>query len=370
MIFAVPLLWLATISFIQMTAHASTVRVAYTNHGSLEESSYMQVSSTNNGHTQAEETGRKLKKVKKGKTKTPKGKPIKKPSRAPSRKPSRAPSKKPSQQPSEYPSKQPSKAPSPVLLNTIVSGPTIHRAGTQACDVIDEDNNLNRYQYCTLFGINDPNCQATNAVSGPFYFNRDTGGQDVTFNFEKVPPGDAEDSVCIKINTDVGGKTKGYVEFWDDVDQLLSSLTSFSFDWYVKSCPAGDSNAQCLGRLYLGIYTRTQASNIAYYNCRYNVYFASGGTVGVWNTFTLGLNTPVNTINPNAVPCTPATTLQDVANKNFVLGTKNSCGDKYPYAINLGDTSANSPDAGLEVCFKNFQDKIGSKDVAYTFKAV
>jgi hypothetical protein len=252
-------------------------------------------------------------------------------------------------------------------LNTIVSGPTNPRAGTQVCDVIDQDNKLNRYQYCTLFGINDPNCQATNAVSGPFYFNRDTGGQDVTFNFERLS-GDTEDSVCININADVGGKTKGYVEFWDDVDQLLSSLTSFSFEWYVRSCPAGLSDTACLARLYLGIYTRTQASNIAYYNCRYNVYFANGGAVGVWNTFTLGLTTAVDTINPNTDPCTPTTTLQDVANKNFVLGTKNSCGDKYPYAINLGDSAG--IDAGLEVCFKNFRDKIGSKDVSYTFVAV
>jgi hypothetical protein len=382
--FAVTLLWLATSVFLATTVHADKkVGVSYADYGSPKESNFMLASDEENGDAKAEEARRMLKKVKKSnkKTKAPTRKPIKKPSRRPSMEPSQHPSMMPSQHPSNYPSH----APSPVLLNTVVRGPTTHRAGSQVCNVVDEDGVTNRYNYCMLLnGVSDETCQSTNAVGGPFWFNRDTGGQDVTFNFERVDLlVDTEDAVCIKINTDSAGSTKGFFEFWDDVDEYLSSLTSFSFQWRVKSCPTGFSwSASCLNRLFFQVYTRSTLGSVLYCDCRYTLYLSQGSSLpsppnlNEWYTFTFDPSdvltapsiTPSKCTGASVASCPPYSTAAAPSPSPYVLGTNNRCGDRYSYAMNLGQGAGD--DGGLEVCFKNVQYVTTSKSISYTFQKV
>jgi hypothetical protein len=385
------LLWLATTSLLATTVHADKVAVSQSDLGSHEESGHNLVSTVNYGdtHKETERILTKAKKtrppaMKKGKSNAPSKKPSKppskKPSKPPSKKPSNKPSKPPSKKPSNKPSKQPSgkpsakpsQAPSPVLAQTIIKGPTTLRSGMQQC------NADTRYLYCQLHGITDPNCQSTNAVSGPFWFNHDAEASFASFNFQNVLSGDTEDAVCIKVVSDPGGQGKGFLQFWDDVDKKLSDLTSFSFDFLVKSCPIGAPalGTSCLNRIYLGIYTRSAASNTIYYDCRFNYYFATAIPVTVLNTWysaTISTSTTTNVgvkYGPSAPGCPSTNTLSGAASADYVLGTKNTCGDWYSYSINLGDTSGAFDDTNLEVCFKNFRDKIGSKDITYTFQKV
>ncbi len=334
--------------------------------GSHEESGHNLVSRVNYGDTH-EETERMLTKAKKTKSTN---KPSKPPSKKPSKPPSKKPSNKPSKQPSKKPSAKPSHAPSPVLAQTIIKGPTTHRSGMQQC------NADTRYLYCQLHGITDPNCQSTNAVSGPFWFNHDAEASFASFNFQNVLSGDTEDAVCIKVDSDPGGQGKGFLQFWDDVDKNLSDLNSFSFDFLIKGCPASLTLAQCVNRIYLGFYTRSAASNTIYYDCRFNYYFATpvATAFNTWYSVTISTSTTTNVgvkYGPSSPGC-PSTnnTLSGAANAGYVLGTKNTCGDWYSYSINLGDTSGSNNDTNLEVCFKNFRDNIGSKNITYTFQKV
>jgi hypothetical protein len=376
--FAVTLLWLATSIFLATTVHADRkVGVSYADYGSAEESNFMLASNAENGDAKVEETGRMLKKKEKKGTKKGKA-PTRKPSRRPSMEPSQHPSRHPSMEPSQHPSNQPSNAPSPVLSNTIIRGPTTTRKGAQSCDVIDEEGDLNRYGYCQMDGITDPKCQSTNAVIGPFWINRDAEAYWAEYSFQTVAGFDA---VCIRIPNDPlvssAYPAKGFLQFWDDVDTKISGLSEFSFDYYIKSCATGDTSATCKNRIYLGIYTRSDASNVIYYDCRNNWYFTDG-IPNAWKRAVLDKGTQVDQGKPyipfTTSGCPPTnlptgTTLQVAADLNYVLGTKNSCGDKYPYSINLGGTGS-SNDSGLEVCFKGFRDIIGPKDITYTFEAV
>ena len=152
-------------------------------------------------------------------------------------------------------------------------------------------------------------------------------------------------------------------EMWN---RPVADLDYIEYSFKAESC--GSKLSPCPSEFYLNVYTRTDATSVAYYDCKYDFTPAVGGEAGLavgegWATVRFDLAAPaVNTMTYNPVDkianprdrCPDAGArqndpLQAAADAEFVLGTNEQpvvgSGIGQIFALNMGDTGID--DAGL-----------------------
>ena len=165
----------------------------------------------------------------------------------------------------------------------------------------------------------------------PFFMNADVGSS-TTFVFDdgtdygfgdtdatKPPLGDgalcgsttdADDKVEV---TYIGDITDPMAPVADLQNEPAEHLESIKYSFWVQSCITGGPEP-CANEFYLNVYTRSSATSMNYYDCRFDFVPTEGGAVGAWTTFDLNdiKNVVADATDTAGSGCNGATTIQEV----------------------------------------------------------